>query len=156
MTALSTPRRTLIFAIAAAALALIAWLSLKDSTRAHTAAAAPAATEDQDTTALRVTLADVPVDESRDIRRKTASRWRVAYLDEVGASLQGSQAVLAELVRERECVADAQQFRDGLLMPFAIGSCAYEKARNRCSSFCLLYTSPSPRDRTRSRMPSSA
>ena len=24
------------------------------------------------------------------------------------------------------------------------------------SSFCLLYTSPSPRDRTRSRMPSSA
>ena len=27
---------------------------------------------------------------------------------------------------------------------------------NRDSSTCLLYTSPSPRDRTRSRMPSSA
>ena len=26
----------------------------------------------------------------------------------------------------------------------------------RCKSVCLLYTSPSPRDRTRSRMPSSA
>ena len=26
----------------------------------------------------------------------------------------------------------------------------------RIASFCLLYTSPSPRDRTRSRMPSSA
>ena len=26
----------------------------------------------------------------------------------------------------------------------------------RLSTFCLLYTSPSPRDRTRSRMPSSA
>ena len=26
----------------------------------------------------------------------------------------------------------------------------------RLSSYCLLYTSPSPRDRTRSRMPSSA
>ena len=28
--------------------------------------------------------------------------------------------------------------------------------RNYISSVCLLYTSPSPRDRTRSRMPSSA
>ena len=28
--------------------------------------------------------------------------------------------------------------------------------RNRCFKTCLLYTSPSPRDRTRSRMPSSA
>ena len=28
--------------------------------------------------------------------------------------------------------------------------------RNRCVKTCLLYTSPSPRDRTRSRMPSSA
>eukprot|EP00657_Telonema_sp_P-1_P011819 TRINITY_DN7424_c0_g1_i1.p1 TRINITY_DN7424_c0_g1~~TRINITY_DN7424_c0_g1_i1.p1 ORF type:complete len:116 (+),score=22.12 TRINITY_DN7424_c0_g1_i1:80-427(+) len=31
-----------------------------------------------------------------------------------------------------------------------------ERARGGCSSCCLLYTSPSPRDRTRSRMPSSA
>ena len=29
-------------------------------------------------------------------------------------------------------------------------------ARNELHSYCLLYTSPSPRDRTRSRMPSSA
>ena len=28
--------------------------------------------------------------------------------------------------------------------------------RNEFNGFCLLYTSPSPRDRTRSRMPSSA
>ena len=28
--------------------------------------------------------------------------------------------------------------------------------RGRCIGSCLLYTSPSPRDRTRSRMPSSA
>ena len=32
---------------------------------------------------------------------------------------------------------------------------AQSKSENR-SSVCLLYTSPSPRDRTRSRMPSSA
>ena len=31
-----------------------------------------------------------------------------------------------------------------------------EKARGITISTCLLYTSPSPRDRTRSRMPSSA
>ena len=32
----------------------------------------------------------------------------------------------------------------------------YADAISRNSNFCLLYTSPSPRDRTRSRMPSSA
>ena len=33
---------------------------------------------------------------------------------------------------------------------------AINKFRQRSSNACLLYTSPSPRDRTRSRMPSSA
>ena len=34
----------------------------------------------------------------------------------------------------------------------------FDKAKNKngCYKTCLLYTSPSPRDRTRSRMPSSA
>ena len=37
------------------------------------------------------------------------------------------------------------------------GVCIAKKSRDLNSSFtCLLYTSPSPRDRTRSRMPSSA
>ena len=36
-----------------------------------------------------------------------------------------------------------------------ITCCSYE-ALNPVVSVCLLYTSPSPRDRTRSRMPSSA
>ena len=31
-----------------------------------------------------------------------------------------------------------------------------EEAEQHCNNICLLYTSPSPRDRTRSRMPSSA
>ena len=33
---------------------------------------------------------------------------------------------------------------------------SYEYGPNTSSRVCLLYTSPSPRDRTRSRMPSSA
>jgi len=33
---------------------------------------------------------------------------------------------------------------------------AIHQTRSRNDMFCLLYTSPSPRDRTRSRMPSSA
>ena len=38
-----------------------------------------------------------------------------------------------------------------------LGNCnSILKVPNQPSGFCLLYTSPSPRDRTRSRMPSSA
>ena len=40
-----------------------------------------------------------------------------------------------------------------ILGPFLGGHCRYVPS---CSNYCLLYTSPSPRDRTRSRMPSSA
>ena len=36
------------------------------------------------------------------------------------------------------------------------GNWAVEDLENRMAEPCLLYTSPSPRDRTRSRMPSSA
>ena len=32
----------------------------------------------------------------------------------------------------------------------------YQKIKKALPKYCLLYTSPSPRDRTRSRMPSSA
>ena len=32
----------------------------------------------------------------------------------------------------------------------------YDRIADEILTFCLLYTSPSPRDRTRSRMPSSA
>ena len=36
------------------------------------------------------------------------------------------------------------------------GDCYHYRRLRVCKSACLLYTSPSPRDRTRSRMPSSA
>ena len=44
----------------------------------------------------------------------------------------------------------------GLQKPVAPATVAKEAPRSKNMSSCLLYTSPSPRDRTRSRMPSSA
>ena len=44
--------------------------------------------------------------------------------------------------------------RDKRLRPD--GNDQYKEVKGDFSYFCLLYTSPSPRDRTRSRMPSSA
>ena len=55
------------------------------------------------------------------------------------------------------CVSIALRNRDELLL-----GVVYEPVRDECfyawkgGGACLLYTSPSPRDRTRSRMPSSA
>ena len=42
-----------------------------------------------------------------------------------------------------------------IVMAYVIGG-IFEDMGNNVSYVCLLYTSPSPRDRTRSRMPSSA
>ena len=53
---------------------------------------------------------------------------------------------------------DIQRIDDALDVKAIVGKATYpsilEKAN--ASETCLLYTSPSPRDRTRSRMPSSA
>ena len=38
----------------------------------------------------------------------------------------------------------------------AYNKCKNQKEKNKIYNDCLLYTSPSPRDRTRCRMPSSA
>ena len=52
------------------------------------------------------------------------------------------------------CVLQQQRTRTGI-SPFPVTSNAFRLAWDRLRG-CLLYTSPSPRDRTRSRMPSSA
>ena len=41
-------------------------------------------------------------------------------------------------------------------IPSYLGSAKLSKGSKKVEKSCLLYTSPSPRDRTRSRMPSSA
>ena len=45
---------------------------------------------------------------------------------------------------------------DGLDLSFAFSASSAEDSNGVANCCCLLYTSPSPRDRTRSRMPSSA
>ena len=68
---------------------------------------------------------------------------------------------------ERQEVCVAQRQRGGAGEVPAVGQGAVEQPSEQPeariaaggqaeASFCLLYTSPSPRDRTRSRMPSSA
>ena len=56
-----------------------------------------------------------------------------------------AEDVKARLESAQDAVEGSQQ--QAMLRPFSTGT---------ASSTCLLYTSPSPRDRTRSRMPSSA
>ena len=49
---------------------------------------------------------------------------------------------------------EIKQQQSGTTLPLRLQ--AYERLSLFCERICLLYTSPSPRDRTRSRMPSSA
>ena len=72
--------------------------------------------------------------------------------------LQGARVVLGVIdmpVLKERWIGQAGQgaTRDG--QPVRVSSCT-DVAKARIVTTCLLYTSPSPRDRTRSRMPSSA
>ena len=63
------------------------------------------------------------------------------------------------LIRATAAMAPKQWDYSGLMKGIAaLGKYASRKKKfaNELTSYCLLYTSPSPRDRTRSRMPSSA
>ena len=66
------------------------------------------------------------------------------------------------VVRNRAAVVNPLAFMFLAVMLFAVGSPLEDNARALSGGavlwliVCLLYTSPSPRDRTRSRMPSSA
>ena len=60
-----------------------------------------------------------------------------------------AEAGRPSVAREKDLVADA-------LADEAEGSLAVVQSAIARAQICLLYTSPSPRDRTRSRMPSSA
>ena len=61
------------------------------------------------------------------------------------------RALFLRLVESADVVVEG--FRPGVIERLGLG---YEVLAERNPRVCLLYTSPSPRDRTRSRMPSSA
>ena len=68
-----------------------------------------------------------------------------------------TSAKYPEEISEFDMTQLEQEYKEGCKAPFVKGSpvqlvCKYLNEYN----ICLLYTSPSPRDRTRSRMPSSA
>ena len=48
------------------------------------------------------------------------------------------------------------EFVPALLTRLIVGFAFFDSGSGKLANICLLYTSPSPRDRTRSRMPSSA
>ena len=65
----------------------------------------------------------------------------------------GTNLVLLAVVTGMAAIVLSVPWLRTLLMTTSIAYLLYLAAR---IAFCLLYTSPSPRDRTRSRMPSSA
>ena len=79
-----------------------------------------------------------------DLKKEIPFKWRVQSSNAYGAF----------------CVAyiDARQVQD--LLDEVVGAenwqCKYEEHKNNMFCNCLLYTSPSSRDRQKSRMPSSA
>ena len=78
--------------------------------------------------------------------RLTGAESRVVLSSGTGTSIQS-----------REITANYTAADDGRINALVVATFAgYNNLRIRISNVCLLYTSPSPRDRTRSRMPSSA
>ena len=67
---------------------------------------------------------------------------------------QGGQ--LAVLQQFRRVGGDGADGEDMQVVVFLVGNNDFFPVFDTVSQICLLYTSPSPRDRTRSRMPSSA
>ena len=85
---------------------------------------------------LEITAAQVEASQREEDLRKFVRQ----AMDAAGDAL--SEAGLSQALKKMQCIADA---REGRGSPWRSDSV-----------YCLLYTSPSPRDRTRSRMPSSA
>ena len=77
-----------------------------------------------------------------------------------GAELWQGGELIARATPPKVDVVDTtgagDAFAAGLVVALAEGQPKHDALKFACAVGCLLYTSPSPRDRTRSRMPSSA
>ena len=80
------------------------------------------------------------------------SKILVAYFSASGVTARAAQAIAEAVGGDLYEIAPAQ--------PYTAADLDWTNKQSRSSlemgDTCLLYTSPSPRDRTRSRMPSSA
>ena len=96
--------------------------------------------------------ASAPLDDDLEVVRLSAARTRAT--DEAGAAIarQLNGPLTALLLYMGEIKQHSHQFTQGA------GDRAYlqQVVENALQQTCLLYTSPSPRDRQKSRMPSSA
>src|SRR5678810_470720 len=88
---------------------------------------------------------------ARHIRRETSSRWMI--VNDVAGFIGPEVFTDAEQL-ERACLEDTVMAKlHGIRMGLDV--CATFHMGIAPSTLCLLYTSPSPRDRQKSRMPSS-
>ena len=91
-----------------------------------------------------------------------AEQEKEEFLDEVEESeldqdeLIDIDAEAAELEKLDEVTAERDDYRDRFMRALADAENARKRADKDRKEACLLYTSPSPRDRSLSRMPSSA
>ena len=83
---------------------------------------------------------------------------KVADQREVIAKMQERLAEALMAAREAKIVAESTQkeLRSGMAAQKVELDVTSSTLRSEMNTFCLLYTSPSPRDRQKSRMPSSA
>ena len=81
------------------------------------------------------------------------SGWDVRLWDPNAAALGAAPRLIAEALHD---VAKHGLAKDAAAAAKRVTTAASLEEAVRDAEFCLLYTSPSPRDRQRSRMPSSA
>ena len=79
---------------------------------------------------------------------KGVSSWFTGRKEEKQAKIEADKAIQLERVKAENQIKITKQTGEYQIQ--------LSKEKQNISKFCLLYTSPSPRDRQKSRMPSSA
>ena len=91
--------------------------------------------------------------EEKELREKRLAAYAEAIREKVE---NDSEQVIKELVEERYRQKKTQQEMADITGVRASNIARFERASCMPTLICLLYTSPSPRDKRQSRMPSSA
>ena len=104
-------------------------------------------------------MSDLIQFESNDIRRvwdEETEQWYFAIVDVVGVLSESSnpRRYWSDLKRKLTKEGAEQLYEN--IVQLKLESTDGKKYKTDCANTCLLYTSPSPRDLSTSRMPSSA